>query len=94
VPKPMLFVGGGRLTDLHGPFYERYQNGLESPLRTPKPGRNLSYDKKTDVERLLLAWGLSQDQIEIPELRPPSQVEEEVRRERDYTAGYVSKDMV
>lgn len=94
VPKPLLFVGGGRLTDLHGPFYERYQNGLEAPLRTPKPGKNLSYDKKTDVERLLLAWGLSQEQIAIPELRPPSRIEEEVRRERDPTAGYVSKDMV
>lgn len=94
VPKPLLFVGGGRLTDLHRPFFEQYQNGLEAPLRTPRPGKNLSYDKKTDVERLLLAWGLSQEQINIPELRPPSQMEEEVRRERDPTAGFVSKDMV
>lgn len=93
IPKPLLFVGGGRLTDVHSELYSHYPRGLEAPLRTPAPGAGLKYDPGTDVERLLLAWGLSQDEIDLPEIKPPSQIEDQVRRHRDYQASYVDKDM-
>ena len=55
VPKPLLFVGGGRLTDVHERLYQQYPAGLEAPLVTPLPGPNLQYDEDTDFARLLLA---------------------------------------
>jgi hypothetical protein len=93
IAKPLLFVGGGRLTDVHKELYSHYPKGLEAPLRTPSPGPGLKFDPKTDIERLLLAWGLSQDEIDIPEIKPPSQIEDEVRRHRDYRDRFIDKDM-
>jgi hypothetical protein len=92
IPKPLLFVGGGRRTDVHDALYGAYPEGLEAPRVTPLPGKNLAYDKKTDFARLLLAWGLSQDEIEIPELKPPSEIGDETRNVRDYAAAFVDKD--
>lgn len=94
VAKPLLFVGGGRLTDVHSALYERYHEGLEAPLQTPAPGRNLKCDKSTDFARLLLAWGLAQQEVELPILRPPSQVEGEMRSRRDYTDKYTDSSMM
>lgn len=93
IPKPLLFVGGGRLTDVHDELYSNYPNGLEAPRRTPEPGTNLQYDTSTDFARLLLAWGLSQEELELPVLKPSSEIEDEVRRFRDYRDVYVDKDM-
>lgn len=92
-PKPLLFVGGGRLTDVHDELYGNYPNGLEAPRRTPAPGANLQYDAGTDFARLLLAWGLAQEELELPILKPPSEIEDEVRRHRDYRDVFVDKDM-
>lgn len=66
IPKPLLFVGGGRLTDVHDELYSHYPKGLEAPRRTPAPGSNLSYDYETDFARLLLAWGLAQEERNFP----------------------------
>lgn len=93
VPKPLLFVGGGRLTDIHDELYSNYPKGLEAPRRTPAPGSNLQYEPDTDFARLLLAWGLSQEELELPLLKPPSEIEDEVRRHRDYRDVFVDKDM-
>ena len=93
IPKPLLFVGGGRLTDVHDELYSNYPKGLEAPRRTPAPGSNLRYDTDTDFARLLLAWGLAQDELDLPQLKPPSEIEDEVRRYRDYRDLYVDKDM-
>jgi hypothetical protein len=94
IPKPLLFVGGGRLTDVHDELYGNYPNRLEAPRRTPAPGPNLQYDMATDFARLLLAWGLAQEQLELPVLKPPSEIEDEVRRRHyDYRDRYVDKDM-
>ena len=54
---------------------------------------NLQYDEGADFARLLLAWGLSQEETELPVLKPPSEIEDEVRRIRDYQDGYVDKDV-
>jgi hypothetical protein len=93
IPKPLLFVGGGRLTDVHDATYQTYPKGLEAPRVTPLPGRNLRYDKNTDFARLLVAWGLSQEEIDLPLFKPPSQIEDEVRRVRDFSSKYVDKDL-
>lgn len=93
IPKPLLFVGGGRLTDVHDELYSNYPNGLEAPRRTPAPGANLQYDPGTDFARLLLAWGLAQEELELPILKPPSEIEDEVRGHRDYRDVFVDKDM-
>lgn len=93
IPKPLLFVGGGRLTDVHDELYSNYPKGLEAPRRTPAPGANLRYDSDTDFARLLLAWGLAQEELELPQLKPPSEIEDEVRRHRDYRDLFVDKDM-
>ncbi|MGA0601522.1 hypothetical protein ACO2Q3_12535 [Caulobacter sp. KR2-114] len=93
IPKPLLFVGGGRLTDVHSELYNNYPQGLEAPLVTPKPQRGLKYTAGADFARLVLAWGLSQGEEMLPTLTPPSQIEDEVRRHRDYTASFVDKDM-
>lgn len=93
IPKPLLFVGGGRLTDVHDELYSNYPKGLEAPRRTPAPGANLRYDADTDFARLLLAWGLAQEELDLPLLKPPSQIEDEVRRHHDYRDRYVDKDM-
>jgi hypothetical protein len=93
IPKPLLFVGGGRLTDVHDELYSNYPKGLEAPRRTPEPGANLAYDHDTDFARLLLAWGLAQEELDLPQLKPPSEIEDEVRRHRDYRDVYVDKDM-
>lgn len=93
IPKPLLFVGGGRLTDVHNPLYRNYSNALEAPRRTPEPGSNLSYDRNTDFARLLLAWGLAQEELDLPLIKPPSEIEDEVRRHHDYRDKYVDKDM-
>lgn len=93
IPKPLLFVGGGRLTDVHDELYSNYPKGLEAPRRTPAPGANLQYDKNTDFARLLLAWGLSQEESELPLLKPPSEIEDQVRRHYDYRDRYIDKDM-
>jgi len=93
IPKPLLFVGGGRLTDVHKELYRNYPEGLEAPLRTPNPGANLRYDSDTDFARLLLAWGLAQEELDLPQLKPPSEIEDEVRRHRDYRDLFVDKDM-
>lgn len=93
IPKPLLFVGGGRLTDVHNPLYKNYSNALEAPRRTPEPGANLSYDRNTDFARLLLSWGLAQEDLDLPLIKPPSEIEDEVRRHHDYRDKYVDKDM-
>lgn len=83
-PKPLLPVGGGRLSDLHRPLYEGYRERLGGPINTPLPGCNVRYGGKTDFARLLLAWGLAQEEPELPHLRLPPQVEAEVPRERNW----------
>ena len=93
IPKPLLFVGGGRLTDVHDPLDKNYSEALEAPRRTPEPGANLTYDRNTDFARLLLAWGLAQEELDLPLIKPPSEIEDEVRRRHDYRDKYVDKDM-
>jgi hypothetical protein len=93
IAKPLLLVGGGRLTEIHDELYTVLAEGLEGLKRTPMPGSILLASTETDYERLLLAWGLSQDQVDIPELKRPSEIEDEVRRHRDYRDVYVDKDM-
>lgn len=93
VPKPMLFVGGGRLDPIYEQIYRAYEAGLGAPRRTPLPGKNLSYDQQTDFSRLLLAWGLSQEDIRLPPIKPPSQIEDFSSPPRRGSGnGFVSKD--
>lgn len=93
VLKPMLFVGGGRLDPVYERIYAGYEKGLGAPRRTPLPGENLRYDRETDFSRLLLAWGLSQEDINLPRIKPPSQIEDwNSPSPRNPGSGFVSKD--
>lgn len=93
--KPMIYVGGGRLTALHQSTYEGYSKAYLAPMRSPGVGRWLKRDLSTDQERLLLAWGLAQDPATdaIPTIRPPSQVVPSLRRHSDWEAGYVGSEI-
>ncbi len=93
VPKPLLLVGGGRQTALHDHLYRNYPAGLQAPLVTPEPGTRMGYDAHSDFARLLLAWGLSQEDVMLPKLKPPSEIEDYVQKTSDYTRHYVDKDM-
>ncbi len=89
--KPMIYVGGGRLTPLHQSTYEGYSRAYLAPMRTPGVGRWLERDLKTDQERLLLAWGLAQDPgtDAIPRIRPPSEVVPNLLRHRSFDDRFI-----
>jgi len=91
--KPMIYVGGGRMTALHRSTYDRYSKAYLAPMRSPGVGRWLERSLATDQERLLLAWGLAQDPGTgaIPRIRPPSQVIFEPPPERDWQRNYIDK---
>jgi len=93
VPKPLLFVGGGRRTDVHDRLYKNYPKGLEAPLLTPLPNARPLCDTSTDFSRLLVAWGLSQEDALLPRIKPPSEIEDYVQRYTDYSALYIDKDL-
>lgn len=92
--KPMIYVGGGRITPVHQSTYEGYSRAYLAPMRSPGVGRWLERDLNTDQERLLLAWGLAQDPgtDAIPAIRPPSQVVPTLRRVRDWQGNYVGPE--
>lgn len=93
--KPMIYVGGGRMTSVHQSTYEGYSRAYLAPMRSPGVGRWLERDLETDQERLLLAWGLAQDPGTdvIPRIRPPSQVVPTLRGQRHWEAGYVGAEV-
>ena len=93
--KPMIYVGGGRLTSIHQSTYEGYSRAYLAPMRSPGVGRWLERDLKTDQERLLLAWGLAQDPgtDAIPRIRPPSQVVPMLRGQRNWEGNYPGSEV-
>lgn len=92
--KPMIYVGGGRLTSLHQVVFKGYADAYVAPRRSPEVDRWLERDLNTDAGRLLLAWGLAQDPaVEgIPRIRPPFQVEPTLQGKRDWESGYVASE--
>ena len=93
IPKPLIFIGGGRLNRFYEDIFQRYTTALESHTRTPQPGNNLTFDPSTDFARLLVAWGLSQEDIRLPRIKAPSEIEDFSPVPSSGTAGFVSKDM-
>ena len=93
--KPMIYVGGGRLTSLHQAIFKGYADAYLAPRRSPEVERWLERDLKTDAGRLLLAWGLAQDPAveAIPRIRPPSKVEPILQGKRDWEGGYVGAEV-
>ena len=89
--KPMIYVGGGRLTPVHQSTYEGYSRAYLAPMRSPGVGRWLERDLKTDQERLLLAWGLAQDPgtDAIPRIRPPSEIVPNLLRHRSFDDRFI-----
>lgn len=94
-PKPMIYVGGGRLSPIYKATYQGYSEAFLAPMRTPGVSRWLERDLTTDAERLLLAWGLAQDPgaEAIPMIRPRSQVVPIVRRVRDWQGDYIGPEV-
>lgn len=92
--KPMIYVGGGRLTTVHQSTYEGYSRAYLAPMRSPGVGRWLQRDLETDQERLLLAWGLAQDPgtDAIPRIRAPSQVVPTLRGQREWGNRFVGAE--
>jgi hypothetical protein len=93
--KPMIYVGGGRMTKLHQSTYEGYARAYLAPMRSPGVGRWLERSFATDQERLLLAWGLAQDPgtDAIPRIRPPSTVVPTLQRQRDWQGSYAGAEV-
>lgn len=92
--KPMIYVGGGRLTSLHQAVFKGYADAYVAPRRSPEVDRWLERDLKTDAGRLLLAWGLAQDPAEaIPLIKPPSKVDPILPRKRDWEGGYAGAEV-
>lgn len=89
--KPMIYVGGGRMTPVHQSTYESYSRAYLAPMRSPGVGRWLERDLETDQERLLLAWGLAQDPgtDSIPRIRPPSQIVPNLLRYRSIDDRFI-----
>lgn len=94
-PKPMIYVGGGRLSPIYKATYQGYSEAFLAPMRTPGVSRWLERDLTTDAERLLLAWGLAQDPgaEAIPMIRPRSEVVPIVRRVRDWQGDYIGPEV-
>lgn len=92
--KPMIYVGGGRMTALHQGTYEGYSKAFLAPMRSPGVGRWLERELDTDQERLLLAWGLAQDPASgiIPHIRPPSTVVPVLRGRKDWEGGFIGSE--
>lgn len=93
--KPMIYVGGGRLSQLHAETYDGYAKAFTAPKRTPGVGRWLERDETTEPERLLLAWGLAQDPgaDAIPKIKPPSEVVPILRKARDWESSFPGSDV-
>lgn len=75
-PKTLIITGGGRLAPLYGQVFTPYEPALGAPSRTPVPSKNLIYNRETDFARLLLAWGLSQEEVYLPAIKPPNEIED------------------
>lgn len=93
--KPMIYVGGGRLTPLHQAVFNGYADAYVAPRRSPEVDRWLERDLMTDPGRLLLAWGLAQDPAVdgIPRIRPPSKVTPTLQKKRDWEGGYAGAEV-
>lgn len=91
VPKQLLFVGGGRRTNVHSKLFGSMPHGLIAPMRTPEPGRNVVVELDADMARLLLAYGLAQDAADIMPLRKAEVISP--IRHRSFADNYVDKDM-
>lgn len=70
-PYQVILIGGGVASDVHKPFFESAAAAFEKPFHVPDVDTDLSYDRRCEAPRLILADGLARDPIELHDIALP-----------------------